>query len=225
MGSPSRNVQYHPPRLSEDRLNLPQPHSPSLPTHCSGKSGMRPYVMHVATRGIIYQPLNTRNIGLCNYHRHRDRWASLHRSNLPKHFKYLIILLWLHPVELSVQIGPSSINANPHIVESTPNSICITMKKPSVRVQASMYATHRAQVTQQRVNVPVQQRLASARNDYLPNSPALNHMVKNVYGIVYVDTTRSAGEQTPVAVVITPIRQVQSQHTRPQHAIAVHAVH
>ena len=42
MGSPSRNVQYHPPRLSEDRLNLPQPHSPSLPTHCSGKSGMRP---------------------------------------------------------------------------------------------------------------------------------------------------------------------------------------
>ena len=22
MGSPSRNVQYHPPRLSEDRLNL-----------------------------------------------------------------------------------------------------------------------------------------------------------------------------------------------------------
>ena len=33
MGSPSRNVQYHPPRLSEDRLNLPQPHSPSLPTH------------------------------------------------------------------------------------------------------------------------------------------------------------------------------------------------
>ena len=43
MGSPSRNVQYHPPRLSEDRLNLPQPHSPSLPTHCSGKSGMRPF--------------------------------------------------------------------------------------------------------------------------------------------------------------------------------------
>ena len=42
MGSPSRNVQYHPPRLSEDRINLPQPHSPSLPTHCSGKSGMRP---------------------------------------------------------------------------------------------------------------------------------------------------------------------------------------
>ena len=41
MGSPSRNVQYHPPRLSEDRLNLAQPHSPSLPTHCSGKSGMR----------------------------------------------------------------------------------------------------------------------------------------------------------------------------------------
>ena len=40
MGSPSRNVQYHPPRLSEDRLNLPQPHSPSLPTHCSGKSGL-----------------------------------------------------------------------------------------------------------------------------------------------------------------------------------------
>ena len=24
-----------PPRLSEDRLNLPQPHSPSLPTHCT----------------------------------------------------------------------------------------------------------------------------------------------------------------------------------------------
>ena len=35
MGSPSRNVQCHPPRLSEDRLNLPQPHSPSLPTHCT----------------------------------------------------------------------------------------------------------------------------------------------------------------------------------------------
>ena len=46
MGSPSRNVQYHPPRLSEDRLNLPQPHSPSLPTHCSGKSGMRPSRRH-----------------------------------------------------------------------------------------------------------------------------------------------------------------------------------
>ena len=46
MGSPSRNVQYHPPRLSEDRLNLPQPHSPSLPTHCSGKSGMRPSRPH-----------------------------------------------------------------------------------------------------------------------------------------------------------------------------------
>ena len=29
MSSPSRNVQYHPPRLSEDRLNLPQPHSPT----------------------------------------------------------------------------------------------------------------------------------------------------------------------------------------------------
>ena len=40
----SINVQYHPPRLSEDRLNLPQPHSPSLPTHCSGKSGMRPFL-------------------------------------------------------------------------------------------------------------------------------------------------------------------------------------
>ena len=37
----SEPVQYHPPRLSEDRLNLPQPHSPSLPTS-SGKSGMRP---------------------------------------------------------------------------------------------------------------------------------------------------------------------------------------
>ena len=49
MGSPSRNVQYHPPRLSEDRLNLPQPHSPSLPTHCSGKSGMRPRSIHVSS--------------------------------------------------------------------------------------------------------------------------------------------------------------------------------
>ena len=49
MGSPSRNVQYHPPRLSEDRLNLPQPHSPSLPTHCSGKSGMRPRRASAAT--------------------------------------------------------------------------------------------------------------------------------------------------------------------------------
>ena len=47
MGSPSRNVQYHPPRLSEDRLNLAQPHSPSLPTHCSGKSGMRPVIAHL----------------------------------------------------------------------------------------------------------------------------------------------------------------------------------
>ena len=36
--------RYHPPRLSEDRLNLPQPHSPSFAytLHCSGKSGMRP---------------------------------------------------------------------------------------------------------------------------------------------------------------------------------------
>ena len=50
MGSPSRNVQYHPPRLSEDRLNLPQPHSPSLPTHCSGKSGMRPLPSAFAQR-------------------------------------------------------------------------------------------------------------------------------------------------------------------------------
>ena len=30
------------PVCPKDRLNLPQPHSPSLPTHCSGKSGMRP---------------------------------------------------------------------------------------------------------------------------------------------------------------------------------------
>ena len=51
MGSPSRNVQYHPPRLSEDRLNLPQPHSPSLPTHCSGKSGMRPAGCDRSTHG------------------------------------------------------------------------------------------------------------------------------------------------------------------------------
>ena len=53
MGSPSRNVQYHPPRLSEDRLNLPQPHSPSLPTHCSGKSGMRPWVLQ---RQFVHPP-------------------------------------------------------------------------------------------------------------------------------------------------------------------------
>ena len=51
MRSPSRNVQYHPPRLSEDRLNLPQPHSPSLPTHCSGKSGMRPCHDRLARTG------------------------------------------------------------------------------------------------------------------------------------------------------------------------------
>ena len=51
MGSPSRNVQYHPPRLSEDRLNLAQPHSPSLPTHCSGKSGMRP-LLNVPERAV-----------------------------------------------------------------------------------------------------------------------------------------------------------------------------
>ena len=38
------------PRLSEDRLNLPQPHSPSLPTHCSGKSGMRPAELPQAQR-------------------------------------------------------------------------------------------------------------------------------------------------------------------------------
>ena len=47
MGSPSRNVQYHPPRLSEDRLNLPQPHSPSLPTHCTAPGNRecaRPHV-------------------------------------------------------------------------------------------------------------------------------------------------------------------------------------
>ena len=55
MGSPSRNVQYHPPRLSEDRLNLPQPHSPSLPTHCSGKSGMRPlHLPGPETVGMIF---------------------------------------------------------------------------------------------------------------------------------------------------------------------------
>ena len=48
MGIPSSNVQYHPPRLSENQLNLPQPHSPSLPTHCSGKSGMRPLRRHRA---------------------------------------------------------------------------------------------------------------------------------------------------------------------------------
>ena len=48
MGIPSSNVQYHPPRLSENQLNLPQPHSPSLPTHCSGKSGMRPVQLHAS---------------------------------------------------------------------------------------------------------------------------------------------------------------------------------
>ena len=59
MGSPSRNVQYHPPRLSEDRLNLAQPHSPSLPTHCSGKSGMRP-----ATLDDLGDELSGRRSGL-----------------------------------------------------------------------------------------------------------------------------------------------------------------
>ena len=58
MGSPSRNVQYHPPRLSEDRLNLPQPHSPSLPTHCSGKSGMRPGSMRTRSHGRARRPVS-----------------------------------------------------------------------------------------------------------------------------------------------------------------------
>ena len=51
MGSPSRNVQYHPPRLSEDRLNLPQPHSPSLPYTLLreiGNAPIRPYVQRDA---------------------------------------------------------------------------------------------------------------------------------------------------------------------------------
>ena len=43
MGSPSRNVQYHPPRLSEDRLNLPQPHSPSLPYTLLREIGNAPH--------------------------------------------------------------------------------------------------------------------------------------------------------------------------------------
>ena len=43
MGSPSRNVQYHPPRLSEDRLNLPQPHSPSLPYTLLREIGNAPF--------------------------------------------------------------------------------------------------------------------------------------------------------------------------------------
>ena len=47
MGSPSRNV-HHPPRLSEDRLNLPQPHSPSLPTHCTA-----PGNRECAPRGLL----------------------------------------------------------------------------------------------------------------------------------------------------------------------------
>ena len=53
MRSPSRNVQYHPPRLSEDRLNLPQPHSPSLPTHCTAPGNRecaRPKKLGTATR-------------------------------------------------------------------------------------------------------------------------------------------------------------------------------
>ena len=54
MGSPSRNVQYHPPRLSEDRLNLPQPHSPSLPTHCTAP-GNRECARH-AEVGIDMNP-------------------------------------------------------------------------------------------------------------------------------------------------------------------------
>ena len=44
MGSPSRNVQYHPPRLSEDRLNLPQPHSPSLPYTLLREIGNAPVI-------------------------------------------------------------------------------------------------------------------------------------------------------------------------------------
>ena len=60
MGSPSRNVQYHPPRLSEDRLNLAQPHSPSLPTHCSGKSGMRPVHLHQVPVSVVHVLLQTR---------------------------------------------------------------------------------------------------------------------------------------------------------------------
>ena len=75
MGSPSRNVQYHPPRLSEDRLNLPQPHSPSLLTHCSGKSGMRPI-----RRAAMRQPRSREPFHGCStaYLRQRrmKRWAS-----------------------------------------------------------------------------------------------------------------------------------------------------
>ena len=64
MGSPSRNVQYHPPRLSEDRLNLPQPHSPSLPTHCSGKSGMRPAYLEQFPNGVFRALVEARLVAL-----------------------------------------------------------------------------------------------------------------------------------------------------------------
>ena len=56
MGSPSRNVQYHPPRLSEDRLNLPQPHSPSLPTHCTAP-GNRECALFSIVYGVLLRPL------------------------------------------------------------------------------------------------------------------------------------------------------------------------
>ncbi len=78
MGSPSRNVQYHPPRLSEDRLNLPQPHSPSLPTHCSGKSGMRPHRFNLFGRDDQRLRQRGRITVRCILHRHRDDGARVH---------------------------------------------------------------------------------------------------------------------------------------------------
>ena len=53
------------PRLSEDRLNLAQPHSPSLPTHCSGKSGMRP--PRLPPGAVRSSHLYKRPLGVCLY--------------------------------------------------------------------------------------------------------------------------------------------------------------
>ena len=76
MGSPSRNVQYHPPRQSEDRLNLAQPHSPSLPTHCFGKSGMRP--LHLLGRRDQRLRQRRRIAVGCILHRHRHHGPRVH---------------------------------------------------------------------------------------------------------------------------------------------------
>ena len=79
MGSPSRNVQYHPPRLSEDRLNLPQPHSPSLPTHCTAPGNRECARLRRAgagapeARGVTSSSCSTRSRAPSN---RRSRWRA-----------------------------------------------------------------------------------------------------------------------------------------------------